>query len=59
MARRTDWADHEANRLFDMVRDGESDDEVIHAIGKSLRRAAQDGRPLVACMHGPVGEEFE
>ena len=35
-----DWADNEANRLFDMVRDAEPDEDVISAIAEALREAA-------------------
>lgn len=35
--RRRDWADDEAERIFGMVQDGASDEDVIEAI--STRRA--------------------
>ncbi len=38
--RRSDWADAEANRLYDMVRDAVDDDRVIDAIALALRKAA-------------------
>ena len=38
--RRSDWADAEANRLYDMVRDAESDEKVTEAIALALRKAA-------------------
>jgi hypothetical protein len=38
--RRTDRADREAERLFDMVRDCVDDQKVIDAISDSLRKAA-------------------
>ena len=39
---RLDEHDHEAQRLFDMVRDGRNDDDVVREIAVSLRRAAGD-----------------
>ena len=36
-----DWADTEAELLFEMVRDQKTDEEIVRAIGESLRRAAQ------------------
>ena len=52
--RRKDWADDEAERLFDLVRDAVDDDLVIGEIGKSLRKAAQDfaDEPIT----GAIGE---
>lgn len=43
--RRSDWADAEANRLFDMVRDADDDDKVIEAIALALRKAAKVETP--------------
>lgn len=40
--RRKDWADDEAARLFDMVRDAVDDYRITDEIAKSLRKAAQD-----------------
>lgn len=53
--RRKDWADYEADRLFDLVRECIHDDEtIIEEIGKSLRKSAktQHWAPVT----GPVGE---
>jgi hypothetical protein len=38
--RRRDWADNEADRLVDMVRDGVDDEKVTEAIALALRKAA-------------------
>lgn len=38
--RRIDWADEEAERLYDMVRDEVEDQKVIDAIATALREAA-------------------
>jgi hypothetical protein len=38
--RRRDWADDEAEGLYEMVREGEDDEEVIEAIALALRKAA-------------------
>jgi hypothetical protein len=58
--RRTDWADEEARRLFEMVRNIEDDEKIIYAVAGALRRAAYDAdKGLLASMHGPVGQEFE
>lgn len=53
--RRKDWADDEAERLYDMVRDDEDDDHVTAEIAKSLRKAAQThhDEPVT----GPVGDQ--
>lgn len=40
---RLDWADEEAERLFDMVRDARADDDIINAIAVALRKASDDG----------------
>jgi len=37
--RKIDWADREAERLFDMVRDAKPDQEVVDAIAAALRAA--------------------
>jgi hypothetical protein len=39
--RRIDWADTEAERLFEMVRTERPDDEIVRAISDSLRLASQ------------------
>ncbi len=46
--RRVDWADREAERLFDLVRDGvERDDrKIVDAIADSLRHAARNRSTL-------------
>lgn len=41
--RKKDWADEEADRLFDLVRDAESDESVTDAIAASLRLALSAG----------------
>lgn len=38
--RRRDWADDEADHLYEMVRDGADDEKVIDAIASALREAA-------------------
>lgn len=43
--RRSDWADAEANRLYDLVRDAVDDDKVIEAIADALRKAAKVEKP--------------
>lgn len=54
MMRRIDWADREAERLFDLVRECVHDDEtIIEEIGKSLRKAAKTH--LEEPVTGPVG----
>lgn len=37
-----DWADNEADRLVDLLRDGSDDEELTNAIAQSLRKAAKD-----------------
>lgn len=44
--RKKDWADAEAERLFELVRDGADDDRVIDEIAVSLRRASMLGEKL-------------
>lgn len=41
--RKRDWADDEAERLFDMVRDGADDADVTEAIAAALRIAHYRG----------------
>jgi hypothetical protein len=52
--RRKDWADDEAERLFDLVRDAIDDELIVEEISKSLRKAAKDfkGVPVT----GDVGD---
>lgn len=52
--RRKDWADDEAERLFDLVRGAIDDNSVIEEISKSLRKAARDLRD--ERITGPVGD---
>lgn len=40
--RQKDWADFEAERLFDLVRNDLDDDRVIEEVAKSLRTTARD-----------------
>ena len=53
--RERDWADVEAERLYDLVRDGlVPDDDILDQIARSLRRVADEehGRPVT----GPIGD---
>lgn len=53
--RQKDWADDEAERLYDLVRSGTNDDEVIDQIGRALRHAVKYEHDMM--MTGPVGDE--
>jgi len=50
-----DWADHEADRLVDLMRDGADDERMTDEIGKSLRKAAKDFHGVR--MTGEIGKE--
>jgi hypothetical protein len=52
--RRKDWADDEAERLADLMRDNDDYYLLVEEIGKSLRKAAKDfgDHPVT----GDVGE---
>lgn len=51
--RRRDWADDEAERLFDLVRDAIDEEAIVGEIGMSLRKAARDLKEEPVT--GPIG----